>query len=133
MRIPVCVLRNHKPHPPALATDRPAAFLPALIVKLRGTVGFLTGYHRRNRVDGLLQSIPNRTPASDLCILEIGRVIMVAVAKNEITAAISRGPLVSEVESGSVMKYRRHKIAVIAMPTDETKSPVNETTAMTVT
>jgi hypothetical protein len=56
----------------------------------------------------------------------------VAVAKNETTAAIFRGLPISGVEGGSVMKYRKHKIAVIAIPADETKSPVNETTATTV-
>jgi hypothetical protein len=35
MRIPVCVLRNHKPRPPALDTDRPAQI--SITLRIRNT------------------------------------------------------------------------------------------------
>jgi hypothetical protein len=55
--------------------------------------------------------------------------MMAAVARNVTRAAISSGLSIPALEGGGAKKYRRHKVAAIATAADETKSPVNETTA----
>jgi hypothetical protein len=55
--------------------------------------------------------------------------MMAAVARKVISAPKSSGLSIPGVEGGGAKKCRRHKVAAIAMEADETKSPVNETTA----
>jgi hypothetical protein len=101
MRIPVCVLRNHKPRPPPLATDRPAAKQKTAkfaVEAVEAALHFVRLLRNSKLPDMATEFVAGRLEESQPAILspklalELGRMVQPALIEEVCGALWTTGP-----------------------------------------